>query len=210
MVRGIRIAGALLLLGGCVAAVAFADPPIEIRGPTLVGFFPPLSDEQFASERGASEGLAHLEFALSDTIKCLESAELVARIELTETLRFLLDGEVVTVSIPDESGKRVGAYLLQPGQVPLPVYATAGPSSLQVLLPNAAAKFLTHPNASTSSRTSAVRPPFNTRLQLTGPQCASIEQWYCLAANQVHSSEPWRWARQLKRISVGQQDDARA
>jgi hypothetical protein len=63
------------------------------------------------------------------------------RIELT--LRY--GDRVEQVQLPSEWPRQVGAYLLDPEQAPSAVYARAGPSSLALLLPNAAAKYFDAP-----------------------------------------------------------------
>ena len=140
-----RRAPSLLAIVFVVSCVLTPEAP-KISGATLVGFFPPVTQQELDSpQTGTSEGLAHLQFAISDTIACLGDLDLSVRIDTTKTVVLDIDGEVRRYPIPVEPGKSVGAYLAAAGREPLVVYATAGPSSLQILLPNAAAQYFDVP-----------------------------------------------------------------
>jgi hypothetical protein len=109
----------------------------------VVGFFPPVTQDQIDGQEGVSEGLAHLEFALADTLKCLKEAGVLAEAEvvLARSIVVLQDGHRERFTLPTSWPAAVGAYLLKPGKAPLVVYAEAGPSSLTMLVPDAAAGF---------------------------------------------------------------------
>jgi hypothetical protein len=118
---------------------------VDVAGPMVIGFFPPVSDEDVASSSGTREGLAHLEFALSDVAKCLKSRGVSVRVERTRALVLKVAGKERRFDIPPEWERAVGAYLIAPGRDPRVVYASAGPSSLQVRLPNAVAEYFAAP-----------------------------------------------------------------
>jgi hypothetical protein len=139
----------LSFLLGCLVTVPLdsvgaAEPqPVEIRitGPMIVGFFPPVSDEELESDPGARAGVAHLKFALSDVAACLKGRGVVVKDKRARALIFKYDGKVERIKLPTDWPRAVGAYLLDPKKPPRVVYASAGPSSLGFLLPNAAADY---------------------------------------------------------------------
>jgi hypothetical protein len=116
---------------------------VSVAGPMVIGFFPPVFDE--APDSGAEEGLAHLEFALSDVAKCLESRSVLVRAEIAQVLVLQIAGKEQRISLPRDWPRSVGAYLVMPGREPRPVFATVGPSSMQQLLPDAVAEYFDMP-----------------------------------------------------------------
>ena len=149
MSRGFQLIGVgvcLLLLTASRPVAGEPEPgvvEVAVAGPMAIGFYPPVSDAEIEEDPGTREGLAHLEFALSDVAKCLKSQGVSVRAELARILVLRVGDTVHRIDLPHES---VGAYLVVPGREPRVVYATAGPSSLQVLLPNAAAEYFHAPN----------------------------------------------------------------
>ena len=126
----------------CASPSAPSAEPIVVRGPTVIGFFPPLGQAEFDDPTsGASEGLAHLQFALSDVAKCLEPISPEIRLELARQLTVQVDGETTSIKLPRERDRSFGAYLVKPGATPRAVYATMGPSALQQFIPDAAAEY---------------------------------------------------------------------
>ena len=143
------IFGACLLLLGSAAAPP-TDPEqttteVLVTKPTIVGFFPPVSAEEIETNPGTREGVAHLEFALSDVAKCLKPRDVSVRLELTRVLIFKLGDRQLRFELSPDWQRAVGAYLVEPNREPRVVYASAGPSSLQFLLPNAAAEYFNEP-----------------------------------------------------------------
>jgi len=55
---------------------------IAVKGPLVVGFFPPYSKDEEESD-SIVEGLAHVEFALDDISKCLKDKKAVFRLDVT-------------------------------------------------------------------------------------------------------------------------------
>lgn len=136
----------LLAAAACAHSPPADHSAISVTGPTVVGFFPPLSQSDFDDPAtGASEGLAHVQFALSDTAKCLESISPVVHLELTRTLRLDVGGLPLEIELPRDPGRSFGAFLFDPPREPRAVFATVGPSSLQYFLPNAAADYFDVP-----------------------------------------------------------------
>lgn len=130
-----------------ITVAAAADiPHVTISGATAIGVFPPFTQSELDRDDGSiSEGTSHVAFALEDLAKCLEPMKLTTSLQLTRTL-VLDDGpRVHTLHFADENGKSVGIVLVAPGRKPLIVYATAGPSSLQWLALDAAARYFSAP-----------------------------------------------------------------
>lgn len=141
-----------LLFGALVGRAESTPKPeysvivkVIVSGPTVVGFFPPVTQEQIVRGNGAGEGLAHLNFALSDVAKCLQAKNPSVSLELAHVLVLELGGSEREYELPSDWAHAVGAYLAAPGREPRVVYAMAGPSSLQFLLPNAAAEYFEEP-----------------------------------------------------------------
>jgi hypothetical protein len=107
----------------------------------IVGFFPPVSEQELQSNPGARAGFAHFEFALNDVAACLKGRGVVVKGERAGTLILTYENKVERITLPTDWPRAVGAYLLDPQQSPKVVYASAGPSSLSFLLPNAAADY---------------------------------------------------------------------
>jgi len=115
-----------------------------VKGPLVVGFFPPYSKDEEESD-GIVEGLAHVEFALDDISKCLKDKKAVFRLDVTRRIT-LRDGKSVRrIDIPSDSDRSVGLVLVMPGRPPRIEYATAGPGSLAEIGPAAAAEYFAAP-----------------------------------------------------------------
>jgi hypothetical protein len=67
------------------------------------------------------------------------------RLELTRVLIFKLGDRQLRFKLSPDWQRAVGAYLIEPNREPRVVYSSAGPSSLQFLLPNAAAEYFNEP-----------------------------------------------------------------
>jgi hypothetical protein len=152
-----RIGHAALLALACTA-VAIGQTPspqaasshsrpdesaISVKGPVVVAFFPPVTQKQIDSEEGVSEGISHLRYALSDTVKCLKLAgvPVKARLVFSHSILVTQDGKSQRFELPSGGQGSVGAYLFLPGKPPRRVIGESGPSSLAFFLPEAAAEF---------------------------------------------------------------------
>lgn len=141
LARLLLIAAALL---PAVAAASSASPAgpapvaaaaLRISGPTLIAVRPPAAS--MAGQEGADEALAHLEFALADTRRCLGAKRV--RFENVEGERVTISDrrgtQTVDFGIVDDG---IGAVLAEPGRPLVVVRPTVGSSSLAHLLPQAA------------------------------------------------------------------------
>jgi hypothetical protein len=143
---------ALLLVA--VPLIAFSQTlgtrtvTIEINGPAVTGFFPPvaqLGDDN--PDDGVIEGTAHLSYALEDTDGCLKDSGITAQVSL-ETASTLVVKEkrhARRIVLPRSWAKAVGVYLFKPGAPPRVIYAEDGPSSLMMKVPQAAAEYFPAP-----------------------------------------------------------------
>lgn len=129
-----------LILG--LSTVATAKPiktqSVEVKSRTIVAFAPP--ELNGSKDEGAVEALAHLRFAIEDTYKCLQPMKLSIQFHFTDRI-VLRNGKSNDVLQVHKLGQAVGAVIAEPGRKPQVVYSVDGPSTLQFLLPQAAAKY---------------------------------------------------------------------
>jgi len=117
---------------------------IVVDGPLVVGYFPPVTQEEMDdSDNGAVEGMAHVNFSVEDTLKCLEDSGIKAKgqIIMGKVLEFREGNATNHITLPTLWPEAAGVYLFLPGKQPRKVSSQAGPSSLIVLVPEAAAEY---------------------------------------------------------------------
>jgi hypothetical protein len=135
-----------------VAAVCFiasdeglADPGlsvVRVARPTVIGFFPPVSQADLDDySTGASSGVSHVRYALSETAKCLRQIKPIIRFVFARTVVLEVRGERITIDIPTKREQSYGAILIAPDREVRIVYAELGPSALAVALPQAAEEY---------------------------------------------------------------------
>ena len=151
VIRTIALIGLFSLVGSAAANPDAAQLPesegvADIAGPTAIGFFPPITqEERDHDDGGLREGYAHLEFALEDVQQCLAPRPVALKIKITRSL-LVRDGVTIDrLEFPTDWAHAVGIVLVTPGKPPVVVYATAGPSSLQELAPQAAWQYFSEP-----------------------------------------------------------------
>jgi hypothetical protein len=111
---------------------------VRVTGPTLVAFFP--YEFKDSNDEGAIEGAAHLGFAIEDTIKCLQPKKVKVYFLYADVV--VLTGTHVQERFAvHRLGQGVGAVLVEPSQKGKVVFSVEGPSTLQFLLPQAAAQY---------------------------------------------------------------------
>lgn len=120
---------------------------VTVSGPAAIGFFPPITQkEKDEDDGGLSEGYSHLAFALEDLEKCLAPRKISLQIKITRSL-LVKDGSTSHMfDFPTDWAHAIGIVLADPGREPVVVYATAGPSSLLELAPQAAWKYFSEPH----------------------------------------------------------------
>ena len=133
---------ALLAVLGCHSVA----PRVEsLSGPAVVGIFAAIPEDEIADEPGGSEALAHLQFAVADTRDCLAIPDLTARIVFGDSVTLVSDGATHDVKLRGGASYDIARVLFRADAEPVVVYGPVGPSSLQVLLPNAAAEYFSEP-----------------------------------------------------------------
>jgi hypothetical protein len=123
------------------------DASVNVVRPMIVGFFPPSTDAELKSDDGVIEGVAHLRYALEDTMTCLKDSgkPVDAEILLTSDLVIADGARREHIKLSTEWPKSVGVYLLAPGGQAQVVYADPSPSALNQPLTDAAAKYFGAP-----------------------------------------------------------------
>lgn len=145
--KGFFLAAMMLFaVSGYLAAASerISDGLIEVNGPVVVGYFPPVTQEELDDPNsGAGEGIAHVRFAVEDTLRCLEDSGIKAqgRVKMKDVLEVREGNATKRIKLPTSWPEAAGVYLFSPGKNPRKVPAQAGPSSLEVLVPEAAAEY---------------------------------------------------------------------
>ncbi len=131
---------AALQLALCPPAIAKSPETqqVEVRARSIIAFAP--SDLKDSEEEGAIEAVAHLRFAIEDTYRCLQPMKLTISFYYADRIA-LRAGKRRELLQVHQLGQAVGAVIVEPGRKPEVVYSTDGPSTLQYLLPQAAAKY---------------------------------------------------------------------
>lgn len=131
---------AALLLDACAPAIAITPKTqqVDVRARSIIAFAP--SELKDSQEEGAIEAVAHLRFAVEDTYKCLQPMKLSVSIYFADRIA-LRTGKSRDLLQVHQLGQAVGAVIVEPGRKPEVIYSTDGPSTLQYLLPQAAAKY---------------------------------------------------------------------
>ena len=127
-----------LCMGSHAFGQALKTQPVDVRSRAIIAFAP--SELRDSQADGAIEAVAHLRFAVEDTFKCLQPMKLSLSFYYADriALRTAKGRELLQVH---KLGQAVGAVIVEPGRRPEVIYSVEGPSTLQHLLPNAAAKY---------------------------------------------------------------------
>ncbi len=133
------------------AAAEPATPPrtavtVTVTGPTAIGFFPADEPGEPDADGSRAEALAHVQFALDDVAQCLRPDALRTEFARTRTLTIRNGAFGRTFRFGADWPHAVGIVLVRPGRAPRVVYATAGPGSLQEVVPPAAASYFAAPS----------------------------------------------------------------
>src|SRR3989442_16023247 len=153
MCKASRIVAVLLLWTFAIDVAAdkmlgVREASVIVDGPVIVGYFPRVSEKDMNNnESGASEGFAHVGFALEDTLKCLKAAGVKARgqLEMSSVLAVKDGAKIEKIKLPTAWPEAAGIYLFSPRKPPHRVAAQSGPSSLIMLAPEAAAAYFEAP-----------------------------------------------------------------
>ena len=104
----------------------------------IVAFLPP--DVRTAKDDGSANAASHLQFAVDDTIKCLKPKTVRVKLVYADRLE-LRNGPESQVFVVRKLGQAVGAIVVEPGKKGRAVFSEVGPSTLQLLLPQAASEY---------------------------------------------------------------------
>ena len=104
-------------------------------GPTIIAFAP--SEVEGQKDDGSIEGVAHTQYAMQDTAKCLSPKKVAFQFWFADRL-VVRSGNKTTTFEVGKLGQGFGAILIESGRPPKVVYSTVSPSTLQFLLPQAA------------------------------------------------------------------------
>ena len=121
-----------------VAAPSIVVRTVNISGPTIVAFVPSATQRQ--KDDGAIEGVAHTQFALQDTEKCLGNKKVSFRFLFADRLVVRNGVEKTTIQV-GALGQGFGAVLIEPRRSAKIVFSVDGPSTLQSLIPRAAFEY---------------------------------------------------------------------
>jgi hypothetical protein len=120
------------------AGPASVTKSISVSKPTLIAFMPPslLS----STEDGDSEAVAHLQFAVEDTVKCVRPKHLKVIFAYADIVALHNGSRSESVPVY-KLGQAIGAILVEPRRRAHVVSEEDGPSMLQQLLPMGAFKY---------------------------------------------------------------------
>ena len=138
-----------VLLAGC--ATADRSPPrpegvrrIAITRPTIIGYFPAVTDAELDDSDGLSSALDHLQIALEKSDACFGSKGVSVQAVFADEIAVVYDGRVQEI-VPMRKPDGIGAFLVAPGRPGRVVHAGRGPSSLVFYLPAAASEYFQLP-----------------------------------------------------------------
>lgn len=129
-------------LGSAQAGPRAPVQTVQVTGPVVVGFAP--LEVRGQKDEGSIEGVAHANFALQDTAKCLRPKKVKIEFWFADTI-VLVDGGRRATFATSKMGQGFGAILVEPGRKAKVVFSEQGPSTLQWLLPTAAFEYWNAP-----------------------------------------------------------------
>ena len=147
--RTFCLATTILLTALQSVSASGAEPSrliLNIDGPTVIGVFPPVSQAEIDHDDGGlREGMAHVQFAIEDLVKCLTPRKVRSQFANTRSIEIRDGRDTRTISFSRKWEGAVGIVLVAPGRAPITVLATGGPSSLIETAPQAAWRYFSEP-----------------------------------------------------------------
>ncbi|SPE38843.1 exported hypothetical protein [Candidatus Sulfopaludibacter sp. SbA3] len=110
----LRFAAALLLLG-LSATAADEEAPIEVRGPTVVAFFPPTTDKQLESDPGTNEALADFQLYASQVAGPFAKSGIDFHVVVARSFQLRVGKKLIRFRPRRVS---IGYYFIAPGKKP--------------------------------------------------------------------------------------------
>jgi hypothetical protein len=105
---------ALLSVLSMPLVAAERERTFVIRRPTVIAFFPPVSEQEL-SDAGRNDSLAHFQYSANEVRKPLHAAGITFIENYAESFRIRF-GKAVTTFHPEKI--KVGYYLIAPGKQP--------------------------------------------------------------------------------------------
>lgn len=117
---------------------------IVVERPTIVGFFPAVTESDVEADAGVNSALEHWEWALENAQRCFGPKGVHVQAVLADKVVIETDGQIVEAVPRLGATADIGYYLLAPGRAPELVMGPA-PSSLLYFLPKAASEYFAVP-----------------------------------------------------------------
>ena len=117
---------------------------IAINGPTVIGYFPAVSDKELANDDALGSAFEHLQMALATCDACFGSHGVDVQMVIADKITVVDDGRVQEI-LPRREPDGIGAFLVSPGRDGRIVHAGRGPSSLVSYVPQAASEYFELP-----------------------------------------------------------------
>lgn len=103
----------LTILGMSLAAAVGEQPAIVVRGPTVVAFFPPVSEKEIQADSDANEALADFQLYASQVREPFRKAGIDFHVVYALSFRIRVGTRITTF----RTGQvRVGYYFVAPGK----------------------------------------------------------------------------------------------
>ncbi len=114
----VAIAAALLVLGAGLrtGAVAKAPPVFNVKGPTVVAFFPPASDSELDNDADLNETLSDFQYYDEEVRAPFKKAGIELHETYTRSFSIRLKSRVITFRTTQKND--VGYYFVAPGKKP--------------------------------------------------------------------------------------------
>lgn len=129
------------------AASEAAPATVTVDGPVAIGFFPPMTREQWDADtegRFAQE-MSDIEIALGDVKACVGDERLRTELHTARLIRLNTGARTRMLLLGDAVQPAMGVVLVAPGRDPVVVFAESSAIELQDTAPQAAAMFFSAP-----------------------------------------------------------------
>jgi len=128
-------------------ALEAAPATVTVDGPVAIGFFPPMTREQWDADtegRFAQE-MSDIEIALGDVKACVGDERLRTELHTARLIRLNTGARTRMLLLGDAVQPAMGVVLVAPGRDPVVVFAESSAIELQDTAPKAAAAFFSAP-----------------------------------------------------------------
>lgn len=122
-----RSAGLILLMSFAPSLLASAQPWFIIRRPTVIAFFPPVTQKQLEQDPDTNESLADFQIYAKQARERLAKMGVELKEVYARSFRVSMGGKVTTFR---PGSQDVGYYLIAPGKTPRIVYGVQADTDL--------------------------------------------------------------------------------